>query len=193
MSCQCNAVSAIIQLCRGFSGAQIRSIWPRFADGVKGQEMSTRRDWRTDLVFQVGRQRTKRINLWNKYLFIYLSTSLNKCKYNICMSLTVVCHFTCISYSDPHTDPMSLRIEGRSIFTLHVRKIKPRTVTWPAQGRWGKKCILRKPGANHRTLDFQTNCHSGVLHSAIILLIYHIITNKTAIIEPLGIECVIKE
>ena len=144
MSCQCNAVRAVIQLCRGFSGAQIRSIWARFADGVKGQEMSTRRDWRTDLVFQVGRQRTKRINLWNKYLLTYLSTSLNKCKYNICMSLTLVCHFTCISYSDPHTDPMSLRIEGRSIFTLQLRKIKPRTVTWPAQGRWGKKMHFKK-------------------------------------------------
>jgi len=79
----------------------------------------------------------------------------------------------------------------RYIFTLQVGKINPRTVS--DQGHRGNKCVVRKPRANSGTPDFQTNCHAGAHHSAIILLIYHIITNKTAIIEPLGIECVIRE
>lgn len=43
------------------------------------------RDWGIDWLFQVGRQRTERIDLQKlKWLFVYIpSKSSNKCKYNI--------------------------------------------------------------------------------------------------------------
>lgn len=43
------------------------------------------KDWGIDLLFQVGRQRTERIDLQKlKWWFVSISTSSNKCEYNIC-------------------------------------------------------------------------------------------------------------